>query len=276
MNFLVGLASTALPLAQADSHHSRSWAQAQSHNKQQIHRDTELARRESLRDIWGQRNQKLQTLMIVDTLMFGCGFAILIEGFPPQATPRWAILLYIVSLAFTIGSLFLSVWLCMKMQTRMTKYHIDDQYQAYSCGRFHRDFDSYYNCHCAHLEERATNLYFFGAICLIVCATTLAASRLLLVYGNTVAAAAFITVSAGTLINLAVLPHLYPSETRLQKKAPDALLRRTLSEPDLEIAGDAANSGGWPTVTHSSSLPSPIPSLSSPTGSKSTIRFPPV
>jgi hypothetical protein len=54
---------------------SESIEQAFSHHEEQMSHDTELARRESLRDLWGQKNHRTQTLMIVDTLMFSCGFA---------------------------------------------------------------------------------------------------------------------------------------------------------------------------------------------------------
>eukprot|EP00808_Paulinella_micropora_P000144 g45097.t1 len=228
MGALVSLASTALPLAQADNHHTRSIAQAHAHNKQQIHRDTELARRESLRDIWGQRNQKLQTLMIVDTLLFGCSFAVLVEGFPPYGTHDFLLYAFVMINALTIGALFLSVWFCMKLQTRMTMYHIDDQFQAYSCGRFHRDFDSYYRCHCASLEVVSTTLYFFGAVGLILCVSIVAASRLFYVYERPGAAVCFVTIALLTILILFALPRIFPNETRLPKPDQSDMSRATM------------------------------------------------
>ena len=51
--------------------------QDEIHHDRQMFHDNEIARRESIRDMWSQKNQKTQTLMITDTLMFGCGFGLI-------------------------------------------------------------------------------------------------------------------------------------------------------------------------------------------------------
>eukprot|EP00163_Fabomonas_tropica_P002316 TRINITY_DN1174_c1_g1_i1.p1 TRINITY_DN1174_c1_g1~~TRINITY_DN1174_c1_g1_i1.p1 ORF type:complete len:182 (+),score=28.99 TRINITY_DN1174_c1_g1_i1:34-579(+) len=62
--------------------HLEALQQELAHHLQQMAHDTETARRENLRDVWSQRNRKAETLMITNTLMFGCFFAMIVEGMP--------------------------------------------------------------------------------------------------------------------------------------------------------------------------------------------------
>ncbi|MES1917567.1 MAG: hypothetical protein MHM6MM_009278, partial [Cercozoa sp. M6MM] len=90
MAALLSLLDAVVPLWQASSNHSEaldiakaqhaeSIEQAQQHHDRSIRVERELARREQLRDLWAQKNHKAQTLMIVDTLMFSSGFALIVE-----------------------------------------------------------------------------------------------------------------------------------------------------------------------------------------------------
>lgn len=69
-----GVLSLGLPMWQELSNHRENIDVERIHHAQQMSHDTEIARRESIRDIWAQKNSKLQTLMIIDTLMFGFDF----------------------------------------------------------------------------------------------------------------------------------------------------------------------------------------------------------
>ena len=42
-----------------------------------------LAARQARRDIWDQKTEQTSTLLVLNTLMFGCVFAIIVEGMPP-------------------------------------------------------------------------------------------------------------------------------------------------------------------------------------------------
>lgn len=56
-----------------------------------------------------------------DTLMFSCGFAIIIEGMPPEDSPSWVLHMFSFTVSSAICMLFLSTWLAMKLQMRMSK-----------------------------------------------------------------------------------------------------------------------------------------------------------
>ena len=55
--------------------HVEQLQQELMHHSQQMTHATETARRENLRDVWSQKTRKAETLLITNTLMFGCFFA---------------------------------------------------------------------------------------------------------------------------------------------------------------------------------------------------------
>ena len=54
--------------------------------------------------------------------MFGCGFALIVEGMPPEESADLSVQVFSLALAVAIAMLFLSVWFAMKVQVRMSKY----------------------------------------------------------------------------------------------------------------------------------------------------------
>lgn len=47
--------------------------------------------------------------------MFGCGFAVIVEGILPESSPRSVVTAYSLSLSLSFCFLFLSVWMAMKV-----------------------------------------------------------------------------------------------------------------------------------------------------------------
>ena len=120
---------------------------------EQMSHDLDIAKREATRDVWSQRNQLIQTLMVVDTLMFSCAFAITVQGDPPPNTATWLIRLYSISLGTSLAFLFVSIWLSLKLQTRMAHYDMHRPTIVYNCGSTHLHFNDYYRCHCKRLSK---------------------------------------------------------------------------------------------------------------------------
>jgi hypothetical protein len=127
-----------------------------------------IARREAVRDVLSQKNQLLQTLMIVDTLMFSCAAAVFCEGDIPAATNVWVVRLYALTLGAAMSLLFVSIWFCMKLQTRMAHFDLHHPTLVYSCGRSHLHFNDYFACHCRLLEATAFSTFYFGTIATMV------------------------------------------------------------------------------------------------------------
>ena len=115
---------------------------------------------QELRDIWDQKTEQTSTLLVLNTLMFGCAFGVLIEGMPPEsAHPGW-IVAFAFCLATSFVLLFVSIIVALMLQAAMSQYQIrtpgaPDQH-SYQCRRrLHLDFYDFYRCRsAAGLRER--------------------------------------------------------------------------------------------------------------------------
>lgn len=132
-----------------------------------------LATKEGMRDYWQQRNEVCQARMITATVMFGCCFGTLTDGFPNlnfttsddlQGT-RGAII--IVSLLWGVGVsvLLLSLLVTLMLYRRLSRYDVDHPLTRYkTCGHAHREFWSYFACQCQALDDASLTLTYIGAI----------------------------------------------------------------------------------------------------------------
>jgi hypothetical protein len=132
----------------------------------------EVARREALRDLWSQKNQLIQTLMVIDTVMFSCAFSLAVEATAPDATNMALLRIYSATTSCALGLLFLSIWLAVKLQARMASYDMHRPRLVYRCGQRHIDFPAFFECHGARLEVAAFGTFWVGTI------VTVAASAL--------------------------------------------------------------------------------------------------
>jgi hypothetical protein len=71
-------------MLQGHHYHKKEVQQALEHHEREMMIEREGMRKENLHDIWEQKNNQAQTLMIVATLMFSCAFEIMVEGVPPS------------------------------------------------------------------------------------------------------------------------------------------------------------------------------------------------
>ena len=194
--------------SQADRHHAFSTAHS-----------LELARRESTRDISAQKSQRVQGLMLSNTLLLGVWFSFVVEGIVPEETSSLLVMVYSLSLACGFTALFLSVWFAMKLQSRMTKYNVADITQVYTCGSIHPSFRGYYRCHCLTLNSLSIGSFYSGTISLIVAACVLTYTRFALTFGSPAAGTVFVIACALTVIALLVLGFVFPTSTRLSPAA---------------------------------------------------------
>ena len=179
----------------------------------QMSHDMEIARREGTRDVWSQRNQLIQTLMVVDTLMFACAFAIVVQGDPPPNTETWLIRLYSLSLGTSLAFLFVSIWLSLKLQTRMAHYDMHRPSIVYCCGSMHLHFNDYYRCHCQRLSQLAFVCYYIGTAATISDAAIFAFTKLYWEYNNVPAGVIFVVISAIAMAVPAVGRYIWPAST---------------------------------------------------------------
>jgi hypothetical protein len=143
--------------------HRRSLALDKELHYGEMSHAIDIARREAVRDVWMQKSQLIQTLMIVSTLMFSCAAAIFCEGdLPTEGTPVHIARLYAFVLGTAMGALIASVWLSMLLQARMSRYDMHRPRQVYLCGRTHLHFNEYFGCHCQRLQRLSFGTFVAG------------------------------------------------------------------------------------------------------------------
>mmetsp|Transcript_36466 Transcript_36466/g.91412 ORF Transcript_36466/g.91412 Transcript_36466/m.91412 type:complete len:470 (-) Transcript_36466:67-1476(-) len=201
--------------------HLQSLRQELMHHLQQIHLDTETARRENVRDVWAQKSRKADTLMITITLMIAAFFALLVEGTLPNDTPLAFITLFSVFISLSFLLLFGSLWCTLLLSSRLAKYNIYKKFQVYNCGKIHRDYESYYTCHCSTIALAAQLGFYVGTLCLFVSATVFGYGRFFYLYVNLPAAFIYLILAGVTLAALIASYFLIPTETRQGEARPD-------------------------------------------------------
>jgi hypothetical protein len=144
-------------------------------NQWQMHHDSmhvamDLARRETMRDVWQQRQALNQTILVVDALMFSSAFiAITQPQFPETQRPSsWYFGVYGIGLGVATTALALSMWASFKVQSRMGGYNVNRVDLVYGCGNLHPDFNSYFSCHCEGLRLMATASFLLGTVAVLV------------------------------------------------------------------------------------------------------------
>jgi len=194
--------------------HIEQLQQELMHHKQQMTHATETARRENMRDVWEQKARKSETLLITNTLMFGCFFAVLVEGVLPPDVDQVTLVVYAAALGVSFAFLFLCMWFTMKNQSRMSSFNIYNVQQLYRCGRAHHSFESYYNCHCAALARLAAQSFYIGAVALVVAACCFTFARFSTAQHSLAAALIFVCIAAATLVFVSGLHFWFPTTTR--------------------------------------------------------------
>merc|ERR1719273_159809 len=175
----------------------------------------EMARRENLRDIWVQISGKSQSLMVIATLMFACGFSILVEGMPPIKTKSLIVFIFSSLIGISLSALLLSVWFSMNEQARMSNFNMYNRKQLYRCGQIHERFEAYYDCHCRLMNKLAEHMFYLGTVCLMLAAAIVIYERLTLQYNNVQAGYSYSIIAFVSLIIIWIFHLIYPTKTRL-------------------------------------------------------------
>lgn len=158
--------AVAVPIIQASTQHREQIEQDKLHTESELLLDIEIARRCVLNEFKDQMNGKLSTLMILDSLMLAACFGIVVEGFPPRKSPDSVLQCWTSLIALSLCGFFLSVWLIMKIQSRMSRFSITNPNLRYACGKCHPGVHSYWNCHCEFVFTLARGTYYIATLLL--------------------------------------------------------------------------------------------------------------
>lgn len=171
-------------IAQRARHHEESLTTQKRLHHHELHLEKELheaemrlgeelASRDSTRDMMEQRKRVLEMLTIVDTLFLGCTYGIVYTFVPPQGSANWHLTIYGLTLSCAICFLVFSIFLSMTLQSRIINFHLNAPLLRYSCGKRHKNFNSYYDHDCRSIETLAFRMLYCGASFAIACSSVL-------------------------------------------------------------------------------------------------------
>eukprot|EP01062_Namystynia_karyoxenos_P013979 TRINITY_DN15022_c0_g1_i1.p1 TRINITY_DN15022_c0_g1~~TRINITY_DN15022_c0_g1_i1.p1 ORF type:complete len:381 (+),score=122.38 TRINITY_DN15022_c0_g1_i1:83-1144(+) len=119
--------------------------------------------RDHIRDARDMRNEQLQTLLVMDTLLFGIAFAVLVEGTPPEDTNTVFLVVYHGVLAAALSANVASMYYALLVVNRVLNFRVDrPRMGADVHPPIHdraQDFDHYYLTYCLPTEMVANGLY---------------------------------------------------------------------------------------------------------------------
>jgi hypothetical protein len=197
--FIMSLAGLGLPLLQSRRVNDKEMKIAQDNHNESVRLHIELARRDILNEMRDQNSNKMESLLIMNTLMIGCCFAVVIEGMPPRDTYRPLLSLFAFSLSSSICMFLLSVWFIRKTQARMSRYNLMKPNHIYIvCGNSHSNYHSYFMCHCYTLWRLSVIAYYIGIVLLMMTAIILFWARFMI--RSRIPEAAFIFAGLMTML----------------------------------------------------------------------------
>ena len=89
---------------------------------QQLNADLINSCGENERDMFDQRNQQYQTIILSSSVMFSALSTVIIQGFLPPTSGSTAFILYALSSSISLGSLFLCIIICIEIVHRASKF----------------------------------------------------------------------------------------------------------------------------------------------------------
>jgi len=223
MEMVLGAMAFGVPLLQGESMNRQQLRQGEQQHQAEIRLDIELARRDVLQGMRDQKADKLETLLVMDTLLLGCSFGMLVEGIPPRHSWWLVVALFSVTLALSISMFFLSCWFIMKVQSLMGRYNILNPDHLYPCKEKHVTFHSYFRCHCEALARRAVELFYGGVLTLFISGSILLYLRFLHKHHVPEAGVIFIVISLILLLVVACLERMIPVGTLALKTEAELL-----------------------------------------------------
>jgi hypothetical protein len=157
--------------------HRRKQALARELHLTEMSHDMGIAQREAVRDDWAQHSLYLQSVMMMASLMFSCVCAIFCEASisasSTSVSSRWesgiSPLLFSLFCALGISTSMLSLWLGLKIQSRMAEFDFHAPTALYKpCNKPHYEFSDYHNCHLEQIEKASFRLFLVSVVCTVV------------------------------------------------------------------------------------------------------------
>mgnify|MGYP001224414321 CR=1 FL=1 len=195
--------------------------QNKSHHNIQYAHSLMSANREAKRDMWAQINQKNQTQIIMQTLLFSCSFGLLIEGTLPDNVTTVIACFYSITLSLSILLTFVALLCSIKLQSRMTRFNISSKYQVYTTNKSYINFEEYYKDYCYTLKIFSRWFNYIGVVSLFISGTILWYSRFMFTYNSPISAILFTSINSIALLLIIYMIVKVKTVTRYTYKEND-------------------------------------------------------
>ena len=187
-----------------------------------------------MRDVWQQRNLLNQAQVIITSLMFACAFEALSQGVIPPTTAPWLLYCYSGTISSSITFLLVAIWSSFKLQARMAMYDSGDSMLVYSCGKRHLHFNSYFDCHCKHIQRTGLFLFYAGTSIVLLAAASLQAAKFLHIYNDLTSAIIFLGLCLVPIGTIVIGRALVPGKTHHESLDYGGLIGVTEQEAEME------------------------------------------
>eukprot|EP01064_Diplonema_japonicum_P023208 TRINITY_DN33654_c0_g1_i1.p1 TRINITY_DN33654_c0_g1~~TRINITY_DN33654_c0_g1_i1.p1 ORF type:complete len:464 (+),score=63.05 TRINITY_DN33654_c0_g1_i1:56-1447(+) len=214
-------------------HHISLWVQRHLHLdnmkytlrlfRQELDHAQNVSRKENIRDTLVQESQRAQAIMIVDTLMFGCCFTVLIEGNLPEGSGETLVVAFSLTLSVALACLIFSVSFAMNLQSRITKYVISDPNALYGSGKglSKYTFKEYFEKFCKPVYKLTHVFMWLGTVALIVNGCILVGAKFAITHGSPTSTFLFVVSQALCLLGLSMFLFVYTPKLGVVTKDND-------------------------------------------------------
>lgn len=172
--------SSVFQVWQSKAYHNEEMSKAFEFFSKEMEETKMAALREKERDQHSMISDRIQTLIVMQSLFFGAACAFVIEGELPSSTRPWVILLYSMFLAFSQVLLLISLVTSLKMQMKMSYFKMKKSTKLLKIeGQVNRHYKA-----CKHLEARSLHLFFWGSVFLMTSSGILWYTRLIYTFSE--------------------------------------------------------------------------------------------
>eukprot|EP01059_Diplonema_ambulator_P018965 TRINITY_DN3168_c1_g1_i2.p1 TRINITY_DN3168_c1_g1~~TRINITY_DN3168_c1_g1_i2.p1 ORF type:complete len:487 (+),score=166.62 TRINITY_DN3168_c1_g1_i2:37-1461(+) len=205
--------------------------------QQELNHAQNVSRKENIRDTIVQESQRAQAIMIVDTLMFGCCFSVLVEGSLPVGTGETLVAAFSFTLGTALACLIFSVWFAMNLQSRIAKYVISDPNAKYGPAEGKKmTFKEYFRQFCKPVYKLTHGFMWLGTIALIINGTLLISAKFAVTHKSHTSTFVFVVVQSLCLLGLSLFLFVHTPRLRVRSGGDDySLYEKFVSDLRREL-----------------------------------------
>jgi hypothetical protein len=174
---------------QSKSYHNEELSKAEKYFAQEMLLTKLAAARERERDEHSMISQRIQTLIVMQSLFFGAACGFVIEGDLHSDTNPFIVFCYSCFLALSQVLLLISLVTSLKIQMVMSNFKIND---TRNILKIKGQVNSYYLLYCKNYEKKSIDWFLWGSVFLMFDSGIIWYTRLVVMENNTLYMASYV------------------------------------------------------------------------------------